>query len=119
MSGLAAVGQGDTPRCAAGEARPEEQRDAAHLVGNAEHDYGPPVVVVKVDSLGHLAARDGEQYSAAAVVARLRGWTLRQFREKGVRGARKAHPTVVLERGGRLDCIGRLDEDELVLEDLV
>ena len=80
------------------ELEPRAQHPAERVLeGHAEQQDGAPVVAVKVDALRNLAARDREEDGAAAAVARA---------------------LEVLERHGGLEHVGRLDEDELVLEHL-
>lgn len=68
------------------------------LERHADAEHGAAVVVVEVDALGDLPAGDAQQDGAAAVAA---GGAVR------------------LERERRLLRVGRLDEDELVLPDVV
>ena len=70
--------------------RPTPPLRGTHLEGEAEEHDEAAVVAVKVDALGDLAARDGEEDGAAAAVA----------------GALE-----VRQRQRRLDDVLRLDED--------
>lgn len=73
--------------------------------------------MVEIDPFRHLASSDRQQDSASSVVAGL--LPLGQLSVRKGWPASYTHSPIVFERRTRLDRVGRLDKDELVLEDLV